>query len=289
MTKYSISRPPGRSRLLPEPSQPRRVRAVHAWRIGRRVLIPLIIAAIWWQITTSGAVQELFLPSPADLLHSAKSMGVLLPQATLTTLTMTLTGFAIGTGAGLLLGLTMAYSRATRELFGFVFDFLRPVPVFALIPLFILWFGIGRTPQITLIALGDSVILGVATVEAIRNVPQIFVHASLTLGAARWQVYRTVILPSIAPHLVGAIRVAAAASWGLDVAAEFIGSQSGLGYLMVQRESYLDTSGIVVIILIYCLAALVFDWIIQALEARLLRWPERHQATGAVGALLGGR
>lgn len=290
MTKYQSSRSLGwRFRPRVMQGRPDLGRPARMGRISRRILIPVIIAVVWWLVTASGSVNALFLPSPVDLLHSAGNMRGPLPQAIFTTLTMTLTGFGVGTGAGLILGLMMAYSRPIRELFGFVFDFLRPVPVFALIPLFILWFGIGRAPQVALIALGDSVILGVATTEAIRNVPQIFIRASLTLGAGRHQVYRTVIIPSIAPHLVGAIRVAAAASWGLDVAAEFIGSQSGLGYLMIQRESYLDTSGIVVIVAIYCLAALLFDRAIQVLEGQLLRWPERHQATGAAGALLGGR
>lgn len=287
--KLDVSRAPRRPAPPAAQGRPAPGRRGRAVRAGRRILIPALIAVIWWQVTAHRAVDALFIPGPADLARSVQGMSGLLSNALLTTLTMTFTGFGIGTGAGLALGLIMAYSRMTRELFGFAFDFLRPVPVFALIPLFILWFGVGLAPQIALIALGDSVILGVATTEAIRNVPQIFVRAGLTLGATPRQVYRTVILPSITPHLVGAIRVAAAASWGLDVAAEFIGSQNGLGYLMIQRESYLDTSGIVVIVIIYCLAALLFDWLIRFLESRLLRWPERQQSAGVAGALLGGR
>jgi len=211
----------------------------------------------------------------------------ILPSAILTTLTMTLSGFAIGTAFGTLMGLTMAYSRAVREFLGTVFDFLRPVPVFALIPLFILWFGIGRAPQIALIAMGTSVVLGVTTLEAIRNVPSIYVRAALTLGGNRQHIYRTVILPYIVPHLVGAIRVAAAASWGLDVAAEFMGSQQGLGYLIIMQQVYLRTAGIILLVAVYSTLAVITDTIIALIEARVTRWTERRAGIGVVASIVG--
>src|SRR5690606_35680291 len=137
-----------------------------------------------------------------------------------------------------------------RDLLSDLMDIMRPVPVFALIPLFALWFGIGIAPQIAIIALGTSMILGVTTVSAIRNVSPVHIKAALTLGATRGAVYRTVIVPSIVPHLLGSVRVAAAASWGLDVAAEFHGAQQGLGYTMIVRQQYRDTSGIILICII---------------------------------------
>jgi ABC-type nitrate/sulfonate/bicarbonate transport system permease component len=215
-------------------------------------------------------------------------MWPVLGSAVVATVTMTLSGFLIGSAIGIVSGLAMAYSKVVRELFGLLFDFLRPVPVFALIPLFILWFGVGRTPQIVLIALGTSMILGVTTLEAIRNVPPIYVRAALNLGGTRQSIYRTVIIPSILPHLIGAVRVAAAASWGLDVAAEFIGSQSGLGYLMINRQSYLDTAGILVVVLIYGCLALALDQIIRRIELRMLRWTSRDIGEAYVASVLGG-
>ena len=181
----------------------------------------------------------------------------------------------------------MAYSKIVRELFGGVLDFIRPVPVFALIPMFVLWFGIGRTPQIVLIALGTSVILGVTTIEAIRNLNPVHIRAALTLGSSRPRIYRTIVVPSITPHLLRAIRVAAAAAWGLDVAAEFIGAQNGLGYLMIVRTTYLDTAGIVVIVLIYSICALVLDFIIRTIANRIVRWTDRSVRSGVVASIVG--
>jgi ABC-type nitrate/sulfonate/bicarbonate transport system permease component len=200
---------------------------------------------------------------------------------------MTLSGFAIGVAFGTISGLTMAYSKLIRDLLGTIFDFLRPVPVFALIPLFILWFGIGRAPQITLIALGTSVVLGVTTLEAIRNVPTIYIRAALTLGANRQRIYTTIIVPYIIPHLIGAIRVAAAASWGLDVAAEFMGSQQGLGYLIILQQTYLRTAGIIFLVIVYSTLAVIMDTLIAQVEKRITAWTERRTSIGVVASIVG--
>lgn len=256
--------------------------------ILRRLVVPVTLIGIWIAVTSAGLVDPLFVPTPNDIWTAFDGMRSSLPDAIASSVGMTLAGFAIGTALGVTLGLTMAYSLIARDLFGQLFDFLRPVPVFALIPLFVLWFGIGKAPQIALITLGTSVILGVTTLEAIRNVSSIHIRAALTLGADRKRIYRTVIVPSIFPHLLGAIRVAAAASWGLDVAAEFMGAQSGLGYLMIVRQSYLDTAGIVVVVVIYSLLALSLDLIIRTAERPLTRWTDRRAYQGPVAAITGG-
>lgn len=261
----------------------------HRYELARRVVAPALIIGAWVGVSQAGLVSGIFLPRASALWHAFQGMQSVYPQALLSSVTMTLAGFALGSLLGIGLGLGMAYSRVARELLGGVIDFIRPVPVFALIPLFVLWLGIGRTPQIALITLGTSVILGVTTLEAVRNVPTVYIRAALTLGASRWTVYRTVIVPWILPHLLGAIRVAAAASWGLDVAAEFIGAQSGLGYLMIVRESYLDTASLIDIVLTYSILAVTLDLVIRNAERPLTRWTERQSARGIVGAILGAK
>ena len=252
-----------------------------------KILVPVAFLIVWVFLSENKMVDPVFMPGPRDVLVAWKGLKPLLGRSVLVTLGITLSGFFIGTAIGTALGLVMAYSRTIRELVGTLFDFLRPVPVFALIPLFILWFGLGRTPQVVLIALGTAVILGVTTVEAIRNVPGIYVRAALMLGAGRTQIYRRVIVPYIIPHLIGAIRVAAAASWGLDVAAEFMGSQVGLGYLIIMQQVYLRTAGIVTIVIIYSVLAVGLDTIIRIIEARITRWTERRSMPSVVGAIVG--
>jgi ABC-type nitrate/sulfonate/bicarbonate transport system permease component len=212
-----------------------------------KLIVPFALLVLWIVVSELHLVRAIFVPPPESMWKSFVGMFGLLPKAILTTVVMTLSGFGIGVAFGTISGLAMAYNKTLRDFLGTIFDFTRPVPVFALIPLFILWFGIGRAPQIALIALGTSVVLGVTTLEAIRNVPTIYIRAALTLGAGRQRIYVTVIVPYIVPHLIGAIRVAAAASWGLDVAAEFMGSQAGLGYLIIMQQTYLRTAGIIML------------------------------------------
>lgn len=258
-----------------------------ARRILPKLLVPVVLIILWVVISIMGLIRPIFVPSPGDIWGAFLGMYEILPQAILTTVVMTLSGFAIGVAFGTISGLVMAFSKTIRELLGTIFDFMRPVPVFALIPLFILWFGIGRAPQIALIALGTSVVLGVTTLEAIRNVPTIYVRAALTLGANRRRIYSTVIVPYIIPHLIGAIRVAAAASWGLDVAAEFMGSQQGLGYLIILQQTYLRTAGIILLVVIYSTLAVIMDTIIAYLEQKITRWTERRTSIGVVASIVG--
>lgn len=254
---------------------------------ARRVATPVAILLLYYTLTETRTVDKVFFPPVGKLWDSWQGIWPAFPGGLASSVFMTLTGWAIGTVIGVAMGLVMAYSRVTRDLFGGVFDFLRPVPIFALIPLFILWFGLGQEPQIALIALGTSTILGVTTIEAIRNVAAVHVRAALTLGATRAQVYRTVVVPSISPHMLGAIRLAAAASWGLDVAAEFMGAQSGLGYIMINRQQYLDIAGILDIVIVYSCLAVILDQVIQRLEHPFTKWTERRVQRGVVASMIG--
>lgn len=273
-TLTSVDRPPG------EKASKRR----GGRRFAKAIVIPATLITLWAIISQTGWIRPLFVPSPQDLWKTFLELRPVLPKAIASTLFMTITGFVIGTLFGSVMGLTMAYSARVREYVGPLMDFVRPVPVFALIPLFVLWFGIGRAPQILLVALGCSVVLGVSTLEAVRNVPPIYVAAAMTLGSKRPRIYRTVVIPWVLPHLIGAIRVAAALAWGLGVAAEFMGSQQGLGYLIILQQTFLRTSGIILLVLVYSVLAVGFDLLIAAIERRLTRWSARHGSSEQASA-----
>lgn len=250
----------------------------------QRILPSAALIIAWVVISENGWVRPLFLPSPTEMWNVFKLMAPQLPKAIGTSMSMILTGFLIGSLFGILSSMLMAYSSVCLNMFGPIFDFIRPVPIYALIPMFVLWFGIGRTPQIVLIALGCSVMLGVTTAEAIRNIPNIYIEAASTLGADRKKIFTTVVVPYIVPHIVGAIRLAAASSFGMDVAAEMMGSQTGLGYMMIVQQQYLRTSGILVIVVIYSFFAIIMDRIIAAIERRVTVWTNRSSSTNALDA-----
>src|SRR5262249_38992086 len=104
---------------------------------------------------------------------------------------------------------------------------------------------------------------------------------AMTLGASRWMVYRTVIVPAIVPSMVASLRYAIAISWGLLVAAEYTGSRNGLGYQMIARQQYLDTAGILAIVLVFSALAIVTDRIMRIGLRRMTRWQATSSETGA--------
>ena len=247
-----------------------------AKNITRKLLLLILFFIIWSGAVAIFKIKPIYLPAPRDILDSFIAMKASLPGSILSSLRITLSGFAIGAVFGVGMGLLMAYSKTFMNIIGPFMEFTRPIPIFAMIPLFMIWFGLGLWPQILLVALGVSTVLGVQTYEAVRNIPSVYINASTNLGAKKSVMFRTVILPYIVPHLVGAIRVAAATSWGLDVAAEFMGVQSGLGYTMIVRQMYLDTPSIIAVVLIYSVLAIILDQIIRVIERRITRWTERE-------------
>lgn len=246
-------------------------------KMTKNAICIITFFVIWIGAVKIFRLPSIFIPSPEDIMGAFSDLRGNLGASILASLQITMSGFAIGMLLGVGTGLLMAYSRNYMEIVGPFMEFIRPIPIFAMIPLFMIWFGLGLWPQILLVAIGVSGVLGVQTYEAIRNIPTVYINASSNLGASKKAIFRTVILPYIFPHIIGAIRVAAATSWGLDVAAEFMGVQVGLGYTMIVQQMYLNTPGIMAIILVYSVLAIVLDQIIKRIEKRITRWTERSQ------------
>lgn len=260
-----------------------------ASRVVRALFVPVLACAVWTTITNLGLVKPILLPTPQKLFSVWWAIGDLIPGAFWITLQMVATGIVVGGLAGLGFGLVFGYSRWARDLLEFSFDALRVVPIFALIPLFLLWFGIGMRPQIALVTLGVMLILTIQTTEAVRNVLHIHVQAALTAGASRFHIYRTVVVPSIIPHILAGLRLAVMAAWGLDVAAEFMGSVQGLGYLMLAGLVNLDSARIIAMVILFALLAIGSDFLLRAVIKRNLRWSQRTTGGGLVAEVLGTR
>ena len=240
------------------------------------MLTVVILLAIWVYVTEHELVRSLFLPPPEALRDSYHSLAPRLGQDIYDTVVVRIIpGFLIGTSLGTMVGVLMATSRLARAIADPVVEILRPLPPLALIPLLILWSGIGSRTQILLIAYGSFIVMVVTSYEAVRNVPPIYIHAAATLGATRLQTFRRVVIPAIIPDIFGGVRVASAASFGYAVAAELIGAQSGLGYRLILARRYLRTDNIVVILVVIAILALVFDQIVRRVNAHVTRWKPR--------------
>ena len=234
------------------------------------------ILVIWYVI--SMVVKPIFLPSPADVFVRTYTVyNKILVSSILYSLMRIFLGFLSGSLVGFVLGIVISWNKILEWWFDPLVEIVRPIPVIALIPLFILWFGLGEIGKVLLIAFGCFVRQVVITREAIKNVPSVYLKAAQTLGATqRVQLFRTIILPSITPEMIGGLRVTVAAAFGYCAAAEFLGAQSGLGYMIVIARRYLYTFAVIFGIIIFGLLAWSADGIVRYLDRRINVWTERE-------------
>ncbi|HTM78030.1 MAG TPA: ABC transporter permease subunit [Devosia sp.] len=181
-------------------------------------------------------------------------------------------GFIGGALIGSLLGLAISWSPWGRRIVNLPIQFLRVLPLLALIPLFQIWFGLSFAGEVSFVAYGVGVIFFAAVVNAVGNVPQVYIENARTFGASRWHLYRTVILPAILPEMEAAVLLALGAAWGAVLGSEFLGAQSGLGYILVYSQAYGFLDRMFFVALLVVLYATLSYWVAMTLFAHVNRW-----------------
>jgi sulfonate transport system permease protein len=188
------------------------------------------------------------------------------------TLVRLIAGCLLGATVGTILGLAVSWSTWTRRLVDWPTQFFRMMPLLAMIPLFQLWFGFYFMGKAAFVAYGVGVLFFAGIVNAVKNVPQIYIDNARTLGASRWTLYRTVIIPAILPELRGTAILSLGIAWTAVLGAEYIGAQSGLGYIVVYSEqfAYLDRMLLIsLLIIVYTLISFV---IFDRVTRRFFQW-----------------
>ena len=188
------------------------------------------------------------------------------------------TGLALGAVAGSLAGLAVSWSRWSRRMVALPGQVLRTFPLMALIPLFQLWFGLTFEGMVLFVAFGVGVIFFTGTVNAVANIPGIYIDYARTLGACRFQIYRSVIIPAMFPELRSSILLGLGMAWTAVVAAEFLGAQTGLGQIIVYSQyfGYVDRMFLVALFLL-TYAAITYA-LFERASRRLTEWMPREQA-----------
>jgi sulfonate transport system permease protein len=184
-------------------------------------------------------------------------------------------GLLLGGIVGSLLGLAVSGSRWSRRAVALPLQFVRSLPLLAMVPLFQLWFGTYFIGKVAFVAYGVGVIFFAGVVNAVKNVPQIYIDNARTLGANRLQLYRTVILPSILPELRATILLSLGTAWGAVLGAEYLGAQSGLGYMIVYSEQFAYLDRMFVVALLFVIYASISYAIFNRICMRLLDWTPR--------------
>ena len=192
-------------------------------------------------------------------------------------------GLLIGGIVGTLLGLAVSWSSWTRRLVDAPAQLLRTLPLLAMVPLFQLWFGTYFMGKVIFVAYGTGVIFFAGVVNAVKNVPQIYIDNALTLGASRLRLYRTVILPAIFPEFRSTVLLSLGTGWAAVLGAEYLGAQSGLGYIIVYSEQFAYLDRMLFVALLFILYASITYALFNALSVRMLRWVPRAGRDVVVG------
>jgi len=235
------------------------------------VVLPFLV---WTALSATGAVDPLYLPSPAAVLRALGRLasGGELWSDTRATLTRVAIGFSLVVVISVPLGLAMGTWPAVRAMFEPMIGLVRYMPAPAFIPLLLIWLGLGEAPKITLLVIGTVFFNTLMSADVARQVPAELINASYTLGAGRWQVIRKVIVPYTIPGLVDAMRVNIAATWNLVVVAELIAATQGLGYRIARAQRFRQTDTIFAVLIVIGLIGVTMDIGFRALRNRVAPW-----------------
>ncbi len=235
---------------------------------------PLLLILLWELGSRLGAIPTHILAAPSSVVKTAWDMVVSseLPTNMLVSLGRALAGLAIGVTLGSVLAVAAGLTRAGENAVDPPIQMLRTLPSLALSPLFIVWFGIGETPKIALIALGTMFPIYLNLYNGIRGVDPKLIEAARSFGLKGWDLIADVILPGALPAFLLGLRFALAGSWLILVVAEQINASAGLGYLINNARDFSRTDVIVVCLLVYALLGLGADALVRAVERRALAW-----------------
>ena len=233
-----------------------------------------MLLATWQMASMSGLLPPRLLAAPSAIFATAWEMSIsgVLPHHLLVSLARVLAGAVIGLSLGAALALVAGLSRAGEDAVDPPLQALRTLPFLGLVPLFILWFGIGEAPKLALVAMGALFPLYLNLFAGIRGVATGLVDAGNALGLSRGQLIRLVILPAALPAALVGLRQSMGMAWLSLVVGEQVNAQSGIGFLITDARDFLRTDVIVVGLLAYALLGLASDAVVRVLEGRVLRW-----------------
>ncbi|MEV5683318.1 ABC transporter permease [Streptomyces sp. NPDC052164] len=258
--------------VVPASVRTSRLRSVPRWL--RRTIGPLSLLALWQVFSATGVLHPDVLASPGTIARAGSGLIAdgTLPSAMAVSLQRVAMGLLLGGIAGTVLALVSGLSRLGEDLVDATVQMLRTVPWVGLIPLFIIWLGIGEAPKVALIALGVAFHLYLNVYAGIRGVDAELIEVGRSLGLGRWGLMRHVVLPGALPGAMTGLRYSLATAWLALVFGESINADAGIGFLMNQAREFFRTDVIVVCLVVYAFLGLAADVIVRTLERLLLQW-----------------
>ncbi|MFG1344890.1 ABC transporter permease subunit [Xanthobacter autotrophicus DSM 431] len=256
--------------------------ATQAAAIGRALLpwaLPLGVLAFWQAAASLGFLSSRVLPAPSDValaFWQTLKDGTLLANIYVST-GRALTGLAIGGAIGFALGVLNGVWRPAETAFDSTLQMLRNVPHLAIIPLVILWFGIGEEAKIFLVAVGVAFPIYLNTFHGIRTVDRGLVEMARVYGLSNAALFWRIVLPGALPSVLVGLRYALGIMWLTLIVAETISSTEGIGYMTMNAREFLQTDVVVLGVLAYALLGKLADSLTRAIEHRALAWHPAYQ------------
>jgi len=240
----------------------------------RRWISPVALIVLWQVASATGLLSPDKLSSPWTVLQAGieTARSGELGEAFAVSIGRVGLGFLFGASIAVVLGIVAGLSNWGNVLIDPPVQMLRTLPFLGLIPLFILWFGIGEQPKIILVALGVAFPLYLNVHSGIRNVDDQLIEATTALGFTRWERLWHVILPAAVPQTLVGLRQSLGIAWLALIVGETVNADAGLGYLINNAREFLRTDVIVVGLVVYAVLGLVTDALVRLLERRALRW-----------------
>lgn len=234
----------------------------------------LCVLALWEAVCRSGAVSPLFLPAPTAILAALADMIAdgEIGDSLAASLFRIAAGFAAGAAAGLITGLVAGTSSLADRAAMPIVNALYPIPKIALLPLFILWLGIGELSKVTIIAMGVFFPIAMNTYSGVKNVDPLLIRVAVSFRAGWLFTMRHVVLPYALPMIFAGFRIAAGTALLLLVAAEMIAADKGIGALILHYGDLMITDRLMAGVIVLSLLGLLFHLLLTVLEKRLIPW-----------------
>lgn len=247
--------------------------------------LPVVILLLWQFLVQFGVIPERILPAPLAVVQAALRLtlsGQLFADVLVST-QRALLGLVVGGGIGFALGLLNGMFLRSEKLFDTTIQMIRTIPNLALVPLVILWFGIGDEARLFLIALGVFFPIYINTFHGVRQVDSGLIEMGRVYGLSTRQLFWQIIFPGAMPAILLGLRIALGVMWLTLIVAETVAVDSGIGYLAASAREFIRTDVMVFSVVLYALLGKLADAVARLLEQRLLRWHANYAEVTTTG------